>query len=89
MLQFFPLSLILQTVYLHGYWPCTYNVDPTGHLRSNNLTSIYHDQSSRQHALAILHLKCMASSHVNVKKGTPHVLLMASPHNTSESVVLE
>ncbi len=32
MLQFFPLSLILQTVYLHGYWPCTYDVYPAGHL---------------------------------------------------------
>ncbi len=29
-------------------------------------------------------LKCLASSHVNVTKGTPHVLLMASPCNTSE-----
>ncbi len=28
----------------------------------------------------------MASSHANVKKGTPHVLLMASAHNTSQSV---
>ena len=33
--------------------------------------SRYHDQSSRQHALAIHHLKYMASSHVNVKKGNP------------------
>ena len=36
--------------------------------------------------LMIHHLKYMASSHANVKKGTPHVLLMASPHNTSEGV---
>ena len=40
----------------------------------------------RLQCLRILVKKCMASSHVNVKKGTPHVLLMASPHNTSESV---
>ncbi len=30
--------------------------------------------------------KYMAGSHANVKKEAPHVLLMDSPHNTSEGV---
>ncbi len=35
-------------------------------------------------ALTIHHLKYMVNSHVNVKKGIPHVLLIDSPQNSSE-----
>ncbi len=36
----------------------------------------------------IHHLKYMANSHANVKKLTPHVLSMASPHSTSEGAYM-
>ena len=32
---------------------------------------------------------CIIPEDSNVKKGTPHALLMASPHNTSEGVIVQ
>ncbi len=72
---------------------CTLNsVTGTGHAKyESRFPTCIIPEDSACTMFPSTHLKYvyMASSHANVKKETPHVLLMVSPHNTSEDVLMD